>query len=67
MLYQVTISRAGTVIDTVQIEAEDALCAIEQLDADREKFIVLISHGHEELLTEHWSGFEYEARKIPFR
>lgn len=67
MLYQITISRAGTVIDIVQIEAENALRAIDRLDADREKFIVLISHGHEELITAPWSGFEYEARRIPFR
>ena len=64
MLYQVTISRAGTVIDTVQIEADTALAAIDQLDTAYEKFIVQISDGREELITTLWSGFEYEARKI---
>ncbi len=66
MLYQVTISRAGSVIEIVQVEAEDALHAIDQLDADREKFIVLLSHGHDEMINAPWSGYEYEARKIPF-
>ena len=64
MLYRITISRAGTVIDTVQIEADNALAAIDRLDAVCEKFIVQISDGREELITTLWSGFEYEARKV---
>ena len=65
MLYQITIRRAGSLLDVVQVEADTALSAIDRLDADREKFTVLISHGHDELITANWSGFEYEARKIP--
>lgn len=63
-LYQVTISRAGDVLDVVTVEAGDAREAIEQLDADHEKFTVLISDGPDELIAALWSGFEYEVRLV---
>lgn len=64
MLYQITISRAGTVLEVVVIEADSALAAINGLDAAREKFTVQLSHGSEETIIALWSGFEYEAREI---
>ena len=64
MLYQITISRAGTELEVVVIEADSALAAIDDLDAAREKFTVQLSHGSEELIIALWSGYEYEAREI---
>jgi hypothetical protein len=64
MLYQITISRAGTELEVVVIEADSALAAINALDAAREKFTVQLSHGSEETIIALWSGFEYEARQI---
>lgn len=64
MRYQITISRAGTILEVVNIEARSALEAIEQLDAVHEKFIVQLSHGHDELISVPWSGYEYEVRQI---
>ncbi len=64
MQYQIIVSRAGTVLNTVKLEARSALEAIEQLDAAHEKFIVQISHGHDELIPMLWSGYEYEARQV---
>jgi hypothetical protein len=63
-LFQITISRAGSVLEQVTVEAGSALEAIDRLDADREKFIVQISDGPDVLLTTLWSGYEYEARLI---
>ena len=40
MWYQITISKGGTIIDTVPVEADSALAAIDQLDAVHEKFTV---------------------------
>ena len=64
MLFQITISRAGTALEVVVIEADSALAAINSLDAAREKFTVQLSHGSEETIIARWSGFEYEAREI---
>lgn len=64
MLYEITISRAGTVLEAVVIEADSALVAINRLDAAREKFTVQLSHGSEESIIALWSGYEYEAREI---
>ncbi len=64
MLYQITISRAGTMIAVVNIQANSALEAIDMLDADHEKLTVPISYGRHELFMAAWSGFEYEARPL---
>ncbi|MCG3209672.1 MAG: hypothetical protein FOGNACKC_03299 [Anaerolineae bacterium] len=64
MRYQITIRRAGTVLNNVVVEARSVLEAIELLDAGHEKFIVQLSHGHDELISVLWSGFEYEARQL---
>ena len=64
MLYQIAISRAGTMLEVVVIEADSALAAINSLDAAREKFTVQLSHGSEESIIALWSGYEYEAREI---
>ena len=64
MLYQITISRAGSTLEVAVTEADSALAAINKLDAAREKFTVQLSHGSEELIIELWSGYEYEAREI---
>lgn len=64
MKYQITIRKAGTVLNNVVIEASGVLEAIDLLDAAHEKFIVQLSHGHDELINVLWSGFEYEARQI---
>ncbi|RMF03826.1 MAG: hypothetical protein D6768_04985 [Chloroflexi bacterium] len=63
-VYEITIRRAGTVLDVVTVEARDVQEAIEQLDAAHEKFTVLISDGPDELITAQWSGYEYEARLL---
>ena len=64
MLYQVTISRAGSVKDIVQINAPDALAAINRVEANFETFTIMISVGYREIISVQWSGYEFEARCI---
>jgi hypothetical protein len=64
MKYHIKISRAGTALNEVTVEAISVLAAIDMLDADREKFTVQLSDGPDQLITAHWSGFEYEVREL---
>jgi hypothetical protein len=65
MWYHIKIRKAGTLLEEVTVEANSVLTAIELLDADHEKFTVLLSDGPGHLITAHWSGYEYEAREVP--
>jgi hypothetical protein len=67
MKYHIKVSRAGTLLEEVIIEAASVLAAIEMLDAEREKFTVQYSYGPDHVVTAHWSGFEYEVREMPSR
>ncbi len=64
MLYQVTISYAGSVKDVVQVNATDALAAINKVEANFETFTVTVSIGHGEIISVQWSGYEFEARRL---
>lgn len=64
MLYQVTISRAGCVKDIVQINALDALAAINRVEANFETFTIIVSVGYREIVSVQWSGYEFEARRL---
>ena len=62
MVYQVTISHAGSVKDVVRVNAPNALAAINVVEANFETCTVLVSIGHGEIISVQWSGYEFEAR-----
>ena len=62
MLYQVTISHAGSIKEVVQVNAPNALAAINKVEANFETFTVMVSIGHGEIISVQWSGYEFEAR-----
>lgn len=64
MLYQITISHAGSVKDIVQVNATDALTAINTVEANFETFTVMVSLGYGEVISVKWSGYEFEARRL---
>ena len=64
MLYQVIISHSGSVKDIVQVDATDALTAINMVEANFETFTVTVSIGHGEIISVQWSGYEFMARRL---
>lgn len=61
--YLVAVSRQGVEVRQTVVPAEDALAAIEQIDAGFDSTRYMLSKDPPEYFQ--WTGYEYTARKIP--
>ena len=65
MLYQITISKAGFIQNIAYVEAEDALTAIDRVEAVYEQKQLYISGKDGRCQRVVWTGYEFEARRLP--
>ncbi len=62
-MYQVIVSRQGSIVEKVGVLAASALEAIEQVEANYKPVRMQLSTKNGDFITVSWTGYEFQARR----